>query len=210
VNAEQATQLQSIGERLTTVEGFGATISTLTGGVNKNTEDISKINSAINGLAVKSVGEGEKVLFADENGALGTVISLNYDSDNKLIKILGKGDVEVATLDATVFIKDGMLDSATYNPTTKKITLTWNTQAGKDAMDVDLASLVDTYTAGAGLTVVENKFSVVLSQNTNNKLTLAEDGLMVDISADIAAINTSIDNKINEAFAWIDVTAAQQ
>lgn len=209
LNTEQSNQLQGLTERVVATEQHGTAITNLTTAVNKNTEDIGKINSAIGGLAVKSVKADEKVLFADAAGALGTVLKLNYDSDNHKIQILGKDDVEVAFLDATAFIKDGMLDNAVYNADTKKITLTWNTAAGKEAMDVDLTGLVDTYTNGSGLALSGNVFSVVLSANDNNKLTLAEDGLLVDISEEIEAINKSIDNKINAAFTWIDVTAAQ-
>jgi hypothetical protein len=61
---------------------------------------------------------------------------------------MSNGTVEVASLDAKAFVLDGMLDGATYDHTTKKITLTWNTAAGKQDMPVDLSSLVDTYTAG--------------------------------------------------------------
>ena len=135
---------------------------------------------------------------------------MHYDSTNHKIQILSNGNVEVAFLDATEFIKDGMLDSVAYDPVTKKLTLTWNTEAGKDAVNIDLAGLVDTYTAGSGLVLTGNQFSVAISANANNKLTLANDGLMVDLSSDIAAINKSVDDKIDAAFAWHDVTASQE
>lgn len=210
LNTEQSTQLQGLADRVLAVEAHGTAITNLTTAVNKNTEDIGKINTAIEGLAVKSVKEGEKVILVDENGALGTNLSMHYDSTNHKIQILSNGNVEVAFLDATEFIKDGMLDSVAYDPVTKKLTLTWNTEAGKDAVNIDLAGLVDTYTAGSGLVLTGNQFSVAISANANNKLTLANDGLMVDLSSDIAAINKSVDDKIDAAFAWHDVTASQE
>lgn len=210
LNAEQSTQLQSLTERVVAVEAHGTAITNLTAAVNKNTDDIGKINTAIAGLAVKSVKEGEKVILVDENGALGTNLSMHYDSDNHKIQILSNGTEEVAFLDATEFIKDGMLDSVAYDPATKKLTLTWNTAAGKDAVNIDLAGLVDTYTAGSGLSLTGNQFSVAISASANNKLTLVNDGLMVDLSSDIAAINKSVDDKIDAAFAWHDVTASQE
>lgn len=210
LNTTQSTQLQSLSDRVGAVEAHGTAITNLTAAVNKNTEDIGKINTAIEGLAVKSVKEGEKVILVDENGALGTNLSMNYDSTNHKIQILSNGNVEVAFLDAKEFIKDGMLDSVAYDPATKKLTLTWNTAAGKDAVNIELDGLVDTYAAGSGLSLTGNQFSVAVSANANNKLTLVSDGLMVDLSSDIAAINQSVDDKIDAAFAWHDVTASQE
>ena len=103
-----------------------------------------------------------------------------------------------------------MIDSVAYDTVNKKMTITWNTSAGKEATVVDMIGLVDTYTAGAGLSLVSNQFSVAISSNANNKLTLVNDGLMVDLSSDIAAINQSVDDKIDAAFAWHDVTASQE
>lgn len=210
VNAEQATLLQAIQGDLTTVKGYGESISTLSGLVNKNGADIGTLNTTVNSLKVKNVVSGEKVILLTQDGQLGTDLSFVYDDTTHFIKLMSNETVEVASLDASAFVLDGMLDGATYDHTTKKITLTWNTAAGKQAMPIDLSSLVDTYTAGQGLTLANNQFAVALSSNTNNKLTLSNDGsLLVDISSDIDAINASVDAKINNAFAWIDVTATQ-
>jgi hypothetical protein len=98
-----------------------------------------------------------------------------------------------------------MLDKAEYDVTNKKIILTWNTDAGKNTMDIPMGSLVDTYTAGSGLDVTENEFSIKLDSNSNNKLTVSNSGLLVDISSDIEALETTMDNKITEALTWEDV-----
>ena len=205
LNTEQSTQLQDLTSRVVAVEAHGTAITNLTTAVNKNTEDIGKINSAINGLAVKSVVEGDLVLAADANGALSTTINLGYDSVNKKIQLTGIEGALISEFDASEFVKDGMIDSVAYDPATKKMTITWNTSAGKDATVVDMTGLVDTYTAGSGLTLVENEFSVKISSDSKNKLTLVEGELMVDISSDVEAINTSVDQKIKQAFAWIEV-----
>lgn len=205
LNTEQSTQLQNLTTRVVAVEAHGTAITNLTTAVNKNTEDIGKINASINGLAVKSVVEGDLVLAADDNGALSTTINLGYDSINKKIKLTGIEGALISEFDASEFVKDGMIDSVAYDSATKKMTITWNTSAGKDATVVDMTGLVDTYTAGSGLALVENEFSVKVSSDSKNKLTLVEGELMVDISADIAAINNSVDQKIEQAFAWIEV-----
>lgn len=207
LNSEQSTQLQSLTDRVVAVEAHGTAITNLTTAVNKNTEDIGKINSAIDGLAVKSVAEGELVLAANANGALSTTLGLeSYKKDDKTyIKLTGIDGAIVDEFDASEFVKDGMIDSVAYDPAAKKMTITWNTSAGKDATVIDMTGLVDTYTAGSGLAVANNEFSVKVNSDSKNKLTLVEGSLMVDISADITAMNESVDEKIEQAFAWVEV-----
>ena len=210
VEANNATQTTNISNLSTKVSGLetshGEAISGLTTTVEGHTTEIGNIKSSISGLAVKSVKADEKVLAADSNGALSTTIKLAYDSDNKKIQLKGISDAVIDELDATVFVKDGMLDKAEYDVTNKKIRLTWNTDASeKDIMEIPMESLVDTYTAGSGLVVTENKFSVKLDTNSNNKLTVSDNGLLVDISSDIAALESTMDSKIESAFTWIEV-----
>lgn len=102
--------------------------------------------------------DGEKVLSQTSEG-LKTTLNLTYDSISKQIKLWGiPGKDPIAEVDATNFIKDGMLDSATYIELTegqegqaagKYIKLTFNTAAGKDPVYVNVTALVDTYTAKA-------------------------------------------------------------
>lgn len=213
VEANNATQTTDISNLSTKVSGLetshGNAISGLTTTVEGHTTEIGNIKSSISGLAVKSVKADEKVLAADSNGALSTTIKLAYDSDNKKIQLKGISDAVIDELDATVFVKDGMLDKAEYDVTNNKIVLTWNTDAGKNTMDIPMESLVDTYTAGSGLVVTENEFSVKLDTNSNNKLTVSDSGLLVDISSDIAALKSTMDTKISDAFTWINVEVTE-
>ena len=93
---------------------------------------------------------------------LTSTIGLSYDNENKKIKLTGIGNAEIASVDASDFIKDGMLDTARFDPETKEITLTFNTASGKDPIKINVSSLVDTYTAKAdgGLILEGNAFSV--------------------------------------------------
>ena len=93
---------------------------------------------------------------------LSATLGLSYDSENKKIKLTGINKAEIASIDAADFIKDGMLDTAKFDPKTKEITLTFNTASGKDPITIDVSSLVDTYTAKAegGLILEGNAFSV--------------------------------------------------
>lgn len=110
---------------------------------------------------VTGVKANDSVLALDGTNLTST-IGLSYDSENKKIKLTGIGNTEIASVDASDFIKDGMLDTARFDPETKEITLTFNTASGKDPIKINVSSLVDTYTAKAdgGLILEGNAFSV--------------------------------------------------
>lgn len=212
LNTQQTGQITGLTTELDTVKnsvsGHTTEIATLNTAVGTNTQAISEIKNSINGLAVKSVKEGDLVLAADSNGVLSTTLNLNSvkDGDKTYIQLTGIEGALVSRFDASEFVKDGMIDSVVYDYATNKMTITWNTDGGKQPTVIDMAGLVDTYTPGPGLTLVEGVFSTRLSSNENNKLTLAEDGsLLVDLSEDIAALENTMDAKINAAFAWINV-----
>lgn len=131
---------------------------------------------------VTGVKAGDRVL-ALEGTNLTSTLGLSYDSENKKIKLTGIGKEEVASIDATDFIKDGMLDAATFDPETKKITLTFNTASGKDPIEINVSSLVDTYTAkvGSGLTLTDHEFgidtSVIATEQSVSNVSNAVAGL---------------------------------
>ncbi len=118
-------------------------------------------NVVIPEVQVTGVKANDSVLALDGTNLTST-IGLSYDSKNKKIKLTGIGNTEIASVDASDFIKDGMLDTARFDPETKEITLTFNTASGKDPIKINVSSLVDTYTAKAdgGLILEGNAFSV--------------------------------------------------
>ena len=214
LNTQQTGLIAGLTEELNTVKGTVGThtseLITVNTAIGQNTSAIGEIRSAIEGLAVKSVAAEEKVLAADASGVLSTTIALNsYKDENDgktYIALTGIEGALISRFDASAFVKDGMIDSVAYDPTSKNMTITWNTDAGKQPTVIPMSGLVDTYTAGAGLAVVSNEFAVRVSENENNRLTLAEDGsLLVDISEDVAALEQSMNAKIAAALAWEDI-----
>lgn len=101
--------------------------------------------------AEAKVLEDAEAFTVDQIEGLSIAIEKIDGVDNLVIKN-GEGKT-VANVDATPFIKDGMLESAEYNVETKKLVLTWNTAAGITSTEIDLNGLVDTYTGGTGITV---------------------------------------------------------
>lgn len=118
-------------------------------------------NVVIPDAQVTGIKADDPVLSLTDN-KLSATLGLSYDSENKKIKLTGINKAKIASIDATDFIKDGMLDTAKFDTETKEITLTFNTASGKDPIKINVSSLVDTYTAkeDGGLILEGNAFSV--------------------------------------------------
>lgn len=84
---------------------------------------------------------------------LAITLSLTYDSENKKIKLCGQDSSVISEINAKDFIKDGMIDSAKYSSEDHSLTLTFNTDAGKDPISIDLSELIDVYN-GSSVKVV--------------------------------------------------------
>ena len=124
-------------------------------------------NVTIPAATVTGVAADDKVLSLTDKLVSATV-GLDYGDattealkDKKAIKLVGKEGVVISEIDASAFIKDGMIQSVTFDTKTKHVTITFNTEAGREAIDVDLSTLVDTYKAGTGLSLAtDGTFSV--------------------------------------------------
>ena len=76
--------------------------------------------------------------------------------------------------------KDQFLKSVDFNPDTKILTFVFTTSTGDVTTTIDMSALIDVYTAGNGLLLIGNQFSINLDGNSNNSLTISADGLMLD------------------------------
>lgn len=70
-----------------------------------------------------------------------SVADANYDSSGKTIDFYNVFGDEIASIDATAFIKDGMVDNVSLSGNI--LTITFNTDAGKQAIDIDLTEFID-------------------------------------------------------------------
>lgn len=113
---------------------------------------------------VKGVAANDKFLTLGADKLISAVASLKYVKTEATgsvpakyeIQLIGKNNKVVSTIDASDFIKDGMVKSVNFDENTKHLTITFNTDAGQDAIDVDLTKLVDTYKNGKGLALAED------------------------------------------------------
>lgn len=193
----------------------------LTQYVGKDAIAVSATNSDKNEKTVSlTINNNDKVLTQDASGLLAN-LTLEYvtegegENHKKYIKLLGKTDnnnakAELGKVDASDFIKDGMLDSAELVTTAEEgvtnvvapyIKLTFNTDAGKDIIRFSVKDLVDTYTAGNGLELSNNTFSVKLDEsNEATYLTVGQNGLKL---SGVGSIQTEV-NTIESAVGLSD------
>ena len=124
-------------------------------------------NVTIPAATVTGVAANDKVLSLTDK-LVSATIGLDYGdattealNGKKAIKLVGKEGVVISEIDASAFIKDGMIQSVAFDTQTKHVTITFNTAAGRQPIDVDLSTLVDTYKAGTGLSLAnDGTFSV--------------------------------------------------
>jgi hypothetical protein len=147
----------------------------------------SYADNALAAVPVKGVKTGDNVISLGTDGKLSSTVAFSIDatadaSGKRYLKLTGIGGANLGKVDIADFVKDGMLDgSALYKATAATgtvtingksysltgltanhtyIVLVWNTDSSKDAMPIDVTTLIDVYTAGEGLTLTGNQFSV--------------------------------------------------
>lgn len=96
-------------------------------------------------------------------------LTLKYDDTNKKLSVVKSNGTALGdAIDVTKFVVDGMLSDAQLVTTAETgitievpyIKLTFNSDAGDKIIRFSVKDLVDTYTAGNGLTLSNNQFSV--------------------------------------------------
>lgn len=178
----------------------------------------TRIGERIDGLTdtTYSVKEGEKILKL-EGTEFSTIASLKYVAATETaaakIQLLGIDEAVVSEIDATPFIKDGMLEDVAYDADTNTITFTWNTESGSKTDSVVLSDIIEPYTAGAGLELSGNEFKVKIATGSDSYLTADENGLKLSgVQAAITAVQTEAaedaTNKANQALADAKADAA--
>ena len=181
----------------TTVENHNTTINEIAGDYLK-AADKKELQDAIDAIEVPVTGVAadDKVLSLTDKLVSATV-SLSYDKDAKAIKLYGKNNAELGSVDATPFIKDGMLHDVDYNADSNTLIFTWNTDSGDKTDTVVLSDIIEPYTAGVGLELVGNEFKAKLADGSESFLTITADGIKLAGIAD--AIATAKQEAINAA-----------
>ena len=126
---------------------------------------IDNINTGFEGrIDVVESGLTELEQTASDNKVTNFEYVASGDSKDLVITL---GDGTTYTVDAKNFIKDGMLESANLSEESgvTYLILTFNTEAGKDEIKLDVTTLIDIYTGDDETIKVENnKISAIVDQ----------------------------------------------
>ena len=119
---------------------------------------------------------------------LSAAVSLAYEDRHIILKdTAGKA---ISTVSAEPFVKDGMLQSVTYDASTKKIKFEWNTDSSIAPVEISLQEFIDTYVA--------DEKTITLDKTPGKNPTFkVKDGVFVknaDYNTKVADIDSSISN----------------
>ena len=96
----------------------------LTQYVGENAVTVSSADTSNNKTVSLKINSGDNVLSQDTNG-LSATLSIAYDSSTRKLQLKGKGGNLINDIDATAFVKDGMLNDTavfTASATTQSLT----------------------------------------------------------------------------------------
>ena len=136
-------------------------------------------------------------------------LNLTYNTETKKINLEGFDSSIIASIDATAFIKDGMIntvelvtDPESHDPGTYLV-ITFNTDAGKDAIYLDVSSLIDVYEGHNGIKVTGKDIHLIIDPTSEPYLSLSDNGIKLEgINSKITEV---VKQAIIEAFAWHEV-----
>lgn len=136
-------------------------------------------------------------------------LNLTYNTETKKINLEGFDSSVIASIDATAFIKDGMINTVelvtnpeSHTPGTYLV-ITFNTDAGKDAIYLDVTSLINVYQGTNGVRITGKDIHLIIDPTSEPYLSLSNSGIKVKgIDAKIREV---VEQAIIEAFAWHEV-----
>ena len=173
---------------------------------------VTNINSSITAEQSRATTAENKIktdLTTEINKKVATV-TIEKDSTNDLqyhLIVDGEktGDINIP--------KDQFLSNVVYSSATKVITFTFETTTGTTTTDVNISDLIDTYTAGNGLTLTDGKFSVKKDSTSQAYIEVSADGVKVigiDEALALKANTTDVTTELNKKANSSDVYTTSQ
>lgn len=149
------------------------------------------------------INANDKVLTQAAEGLLAN-INLTWSTTEGL-KLIGKNSTEIASIPASDFIKDGMLQSVELKVASEDepigevttgtfLVFTFNVDAGSKVINVNVTDLIDVYTASTGIKLEGKNFMAVIDPASEAFLTVGADGIKL----------SGVQNAINVAKATVD------
>ena len=210
------TQYQSLAEYAKTVDvNASLALKANSADVYNKTEidtKVTNINSSITAEQSRATTAENKIktdLTSELNKKVATV-TIEKDSTNDLQYHLlvdgeNSGDINIP--------KDQFLSNVVYSSATKVITFTFETTTGTTTTDVNISDLIDTYTAGDGLTLTDDKFSVKKDSTSQAYIEVSADGVKVigiDEALALKANTTDVTTELNKKANSSDVYTTSQ
>lgn len=152
---------------------------------------VTSIEGNIPSVPITGVKTDDKILAVGTDKKLSSTLTISYEQKSgdtaKKIYLNGINGQTISSIEATDFVKDGMLESASLvtEDGKKYLVLSFNTISGKSDIKLDVSELVDvydgsslklstTYKAGAGETPQAGKSVDAVVANLDNRITTAK------------------------------------
>ena len=196
VQADVEELADSVG---TSEDALGDNVNTLWANVNDHSDRIEALETKEDKDTKYTAKADDKVLKLTGT-EFSTELSLVYN--NKRISLTGINGEEIAGFDASAFVEDGVLNNVSYDAENNKLIFVWNIIESTDedgtihykTIEVPVGDLVDTYTAGQGISIENNVIAVKRNPDS-------EDFLSFDpaLGMSIVGVQDAIDAAKQEA-----------
>ena len=152
-----------------------------------------------------SISDDEKIIKIEEDGDL--IAEVSFAIDRNVLFLNGKDGLEVAQIELPVSMAS--ITNQVYDADTKSIDLTILQSNGESVIfSLDVAELVNVYTAGDGIDITDNVISIKI-KDASGKLTVDEDGLDINldsVESEISEVNEHISSLKAEITSLRDYT----
>ena len=200
VQADVEELADSVG---TSEDALGDNVNTLWANVNDHSDRIEALETKEDKDTKYTAKADDKVLKLTGT-EFSTELSLVYN--NQRISLTGIDGEEIAGFDASAFVEDGVLNNVSYDAENNKLIFIWNIIESTDedgtihykTIEVPVGDLVDTYTAGQGISIENNVISVKRNPDSEDFLSF-DPGLGMSIVGVQDAIDTAKQEAIDAA-----------
>ena len=156
----------------------------------KNPSEVLEIQQKLNELQ-----QSQTDIQATQSTKL--VNSADYDTSKKQIIFYNSKGVELCHIDASDFVKDGMVDTVVYNADTNSIVITFNTDAGKKPITLGMDQIISD-TLQSTIDSKVDKSTTVNGHTLNSNVTISKSdvglGNVANVSTDSAPTKNSNNN----------------
>ena len=132
----------------------------------KNPSEVLEIQQKLNELQ-----QSQTDIQATQSTKL--VTSADYDTSKKQIIFYNSKGVELCHIDASDFVKDGMVDTVVYNADTNSIVITFNTDAGKKPITLEMDQIISD-TLQSTIDSKVDKSTTVNGHKLNSNVTISK------------------------------------